>query len=82
LLVEKASKKYLVSERLKSLNVLNNYVKHGGDELAQALVDDPLSDYMIPLPFQRGDAPRHILRITHDHVEDAFKIVKASGPRG
>ena len=76
-----SAKKYTISPRLTYLNTLNNYIKHRNPAKAALLaVDRP--DYFSTF-FGRMDAkePTFHLRITHDHVEEAFETVSASGPR-
>lgn len=76
-----SGKMYPLSPNLVFLNRLNNLLKHGGDEKARLLARNR-PDYFVVLLGSSADSNRPLThRITHDHVEEAFEIVKASGPR-
>lgn len=80
-LSEASAKKYAVSPKLKALDLLNNLLKHGGSDKALELASIR-PDYFAPLfPKQDSVSNQSLrLRITHEHVEEAFEIVRASGP--
>lgn len=76
-----SAEKYPVNASLKHLNLLNNYIKHRNPTKAETLAFDR-PDYFSTLLGSRGDKAGPLrLRITHDHVEEAFEIVSKSGPR-
>lgn len=82
-LYDECEKRYSVSPQLKNLNLLNNLLKHnsGSVDANEPLVTER-SDYFAPL-FLSGKttSPKRLsLRLSHDHVEEAFDIVRASGP--
>lgn len=80
--LSKASGKlYPLSPQLCNLNRLNNLLKHSGDEKARSLAQ-VRPDYFAPLFPSKGNTSRHNLRLrlTHAHVEEAFDIVRSSGP--
>ncbi|MGO7530836.1 hypothetical protein [Rhizobium leguminosarum] len=76
-----SAKKYPLSPHLENLNRLNNLLKHNSQRTDQALVD-ARPDYFAPLfPSVNNAAPQiPRLRLLHEHVEEAFDIVSASGP--
>lgn len=67
---------YPLSPRLDALNRLNNLLKHSGDQKKAELLARRRPDYFRP-PWP-GQPP--VLAITHEHVEEAFETVGASGP--
>jgi len=80
---DECDKRYPVSSQLKNLNLLNNLLKHnsGGVDGNETLAAER-PDYFAPL-FLSGKtaSPQRLrLRLSHDHVEEAFDIVRASGP--
>lgn len=81
LLSEASAKVYAVSPKLGTLNTLNNLLKHSSRDKA-ILLAKIRPDYFSPL-FPKQDNVSHQSlrpRITHEHVEEAFEIVRASGP--
>lgn len=80
-LSETSAKRYAVSPKLAELNTLNNLLKHSGSDKALSL-SRIRPDYFSPLSPEQGSVTHESLRlrITHEHVEEAFAIVRASGP--
>lgn len=75
-----SGKLYPLSPKLLYLNRLNNLLKHGGDDKARLLARDRPDYFLVPFSSSANADPPLMLRITHGHVEEAFEIVKASGP--
>lgn len=77
-----SSKLYPLSPQLHNLNRLNNLLKHSGDEKARLLAKVRPDYFAPPLFPSKGNTSRHgfRLRVTNDHVEEAFDIVRTSGP--
>jgi hypothetical protein len=80
-LLAQSDKEYPVSPELTNLNMLNNMLKHNSGPINPDLVA-ARPDYFVPIvPSSQGTSPsRSRLRLTHDHVEEAFETIRASGP--
>ncbi|MCG6114776.1 MAG: hypothetical protein MEQ84_06200 [Mesorhizobium sp.] len=76
-----SAKRYAVCPKLEVLNTLNNLLKHSGSDTSLSL-SRIRPDYFSPLfPEQNSVSHQRLrLRIKHEHVEEAFAIVRASGP--
>ncbi len=77
-----SAKRYPISPQLENLNRLNNLLKHDTSGIDQRLLHDR-PDYFrdglfTPKPGNTVSNPR--LRLRHEHVEEAFEIIRASGP--
>lgn len=81
ILSAESAKKYPLSPQLDNLNRLNNLLKHNSHRIDQTLVD-ARPDYFASLfPSANDASPKRLrLRLRHEHVEEAFDIVRASGP--
>ncbi|NKQ88698.1 hypothetical protein [Rhizobium ruizarguesonis] len=81
ILSAESAKIYPISPQLDNLNRLNNLLKHNSHRIDQTLVDTR-PDYFAPLfPSANNTSPQRLrLRLLHEHVEEAFDIVRASGP--
>ncbi|MBY3568655.1 hypothetical protein [Rhizobium laguerreae] len=81
MLIAESAKIYPISPQLDNLNSLNNLLKHNSHRINQTLVD-ARPDYFAPLfPSANNTSPQKLrLRLLHEHVEEAFDIVRASGP--
>ncbi|WP_306624224.1 MULTISPECIES: hypothetical protein [Agrobacterium] len=80
---DECAKRYSVSPQLDNLNLLNNLLKHnsGSVDADDALLAER-PDYffqLFPSPTKTSPA-RFRLRLSHEHVEEVFDIVRASGP--
>ncbi len=73
---------YSVSPQLPNLNKLNNLLKHNSRRVDRTLLRNR-PDYFGTFFLGRTGAnpPEPRLRLSHQHVEEAFDIVRASGPR-
>lgn len=82
ILSKAVSRLYPLHPRLPVLNILNNHLKHSSGDNADKLalewpsVFRPLFPPMLPV-----DRPVRRLALQDAHVEEAFEIVAASGPR-
>lgn len=76
-----SAERYAVCPKLEVLNTLNNLLKHSGSDNSLSL-SRIRPDYFSPLfPEQNSLSDQSLrLHIQHEHVEEAFAIVKASGP--
>ncbi|ANK92752.1 MULTISPECIES: hypothetical protein [Rhizobium] len=80
-LKEGARRLYSVSPQLPNLNRLNNVLKHNSRRVDQTLLKNRPDYFGSPPPRTNGSTlPEVRLRLTHEHVEEAFDIVRASGP--
>lgn len=84
-LIKACAMLYSVDPQLEALNCLNNLLKHNNARRAQELAmlrdDHFLRTPYCSLPKRKDlDDGSWGLRITHEHVEEAFEIVRASGP--
>ncbi|NKJ03744.1 hypothetical protein [Rhizobium sp. SG741] len=70
-----------VSPQLPNLNRLNNVLKHNSRRVDRTLLKNR-PDYFGTLFPKRNanNPPEPRLRISHEHVEEAFDIVRGSGP--
>lgn len=77
-----SAKKYPLSPQLENLNRLNNLLKHNSQRTADQELIDARPDYFAPLfPSVNAATPHQPrLRLLHEHVEEAFEIIRASGP--
>lgn len=79
-ILKASKKKYAASPQLKSLNTLNNILKHRSKqriiELAEVRPDLFLSVYNY-----RKNEMEHRVSVQHKHVLEAIEIIRASGPR-
>ena len=81
LLSAASDKHYPISPNLRHLNTLNNYIKHRNPAKAALLAIDRPDYFHTYFGRQWGpDRPPH-LRITHEHVEEAFETISVSGPQ-
>lgn len=76
-----SAKKYHVSPNLTHLNTLNNYLKHRNPAKAALLAVDRPDYFHTYFGRQWGTDRTPHLRITHDHVEEAFETISVSGPQ-
>lgn len=73
---------YPVSEELEALNYLNNLLKHGSAYSARKLAEIRVDHFwMRPSCFLHDRREHWALGIGDGHVEEAFEIVRASGPQ-
>ncbi|MDW9735751.1 hypothetical protein GOC00_08455 [Sinorhizobium meliloti] len=73
---------YPVSPQLPNLNRLNNVLKHNSHRVDRTLLKKRPDYFGTLFPGRNGNnPPEPRLRIGHAHVEEAFDIVKASGPK-
>lgn len=80
-LLAESVKKYPVSPELANLNLLNNMLKHNSGRINPDLVAARPDYFFTMFPSSKGTSPaRSRLHLTHDHVEEAFETVRASGP--
>ncbi|MBY5477120.1 hypothetical protein HFO84_07210 [Rhizobium leguminosarum] len=72
---------YPVSPQLPYLNRLNNVLKHNSHRVDRTLLKNRPDYFSSLFPKRNGNNPPELrLRISHEHVEEAFDIVSASGP--
>lgn len=72
---------YPVSPQLPNLNRLNNVLKHNSHRVDRTLLKNRPDYFGSLFPKRNGNnPPEPRLRISHEHVEEAFDIVRASGP--
>lgn len=72
---------YPVSPQLANLNRLNKVLKHNSYRVDRTLLRNR-PDYFGTLFLARtgNNPPEPRLRLSHEHVEEAFDVVRASGP--
>ncbi|KOF22352.1 hypothetical protein AC244_02080 [Ensifer adhaerens] len=81
ILSTESAKKYPLSPQLDNLNRLNNLLKHNSHRIDPTLVDARPDYFASPFPSANNTSPQRLrLRLLHEHVEEAFDIVRASGP--
>jgi len=72
---------YAVSPQLPNLNRLNNVLKHNSHHVDRTLLKNRPDYFGTLFPkTNRNNPPQPRLRLSHEHVEEAFEIVRASGP--
>ncbi|TAY88095.1 hypothetical protein [Rhizobium leguminosarum] len=72
---------YRVSPQLPNLNRLNNVLKHNSHRVDRTLLKKRPDYFGSLFPRTNGNnPPEPRLRLSHEHVEEAFDIVRASGP--
>ncbi|RVL64699.1 hypothetical protein [Sinorhizobium meliloti] len=72
---------YTVSPQLPNLNRLNNVLKHNSHRVDRTLLRNRPDYFGSLFPKTNGNnPPEPRLRLSHEHVEEAFDIVRASGP--
>jgi hypothetical protein len=73
---------YPVSPQLANLNKLNNVLKHNSRRVDRTLFRNRPDYFGTLFPSRTGaNPPEPRLRLSHKHVEEAFDIVRASGPK-
>jgi len=73
---------YGVSPQLANLNRLNNVLKHNSRRVDRTLLRNRPDYFGTLFPVRTGaNPPDPRFRLSHQHVEEAFDIVRASGPR-
>ncbi|XKM38214.1 hypothetical protein A4U53_003830 (plasmid) [Rhizobium ruizarguesonis] len=73
--------KYPLSPQLENLNLLNNLLKHNSHRVDRTLLKSRPDYFGTLFPTTNvNNPPEPRLRLSHEHVEEAFDIVKASGP--
>jgi len=73
---------YPVSDALGTLNCLNNLLKHGSAHSARKLAGIRVDHFRVrPSCFLHDRREHWALGIGDRHVEEAFEIVRASGPQ-
>nr|WP_064251295.1 hypothetical protein [Rhizobium leguminosarum]OAP88118.1 hypothetical protein A4U53_35575 [Rhizobium leguminosarum] len=76
-----SAKKYPLSPQLENLNLLNNLLKHNSHRVDRTLLKSRPDYFGTLFPTTNvNNPPEPRLRLSHEHVEEAFDIVKASGP--
>ncbi|WP_034859488.1 hypothetical protein [Sinorhizobium sojae] len=77
----RSAMQYPLSPQLETLNRLNNLLKHDTARVDPQLVNDRPDYFCSLLPPKPGSTLRKPkLQLQHEHVEEAFEIVRASGP--
>ncbi|MBY5422302.1 hypothetical protein HFN05_05700 [Rhizobium leguminosarum] len=78
---DECAKRYSISPQLDNLNLLNNLLKHNSHRIDQTLLDARPDYFAALFPSANNTPPQKLrLRLHNEHVEEAFDIVRASGP--